>query len=176
MGGWAEPILAMLPESSRRAQLERELVLLRAAGIDRVAGFVAEGWEPGLASLFVALGVNEVFVVWRDDPPADPVLMDHIGDVVTIFPVGGMLSPLLKNPGSLTGEPVPFQSDLLGSKAGARGTSDRSPSGWKRYPRCRRRPPVPKDAATRPSPAGTNAPGGDGMARECPGRPLVRAR
>ena len=25
--------------------------------------------------------------------------MDHIGDVVTIFPVGGALSPLLKNPG-----------------------------------------------------------------------------
>jgi hypothetical protein len=110
VGGWAEPILAMLPESSRRAQLERELVLLRATGIDRLAGFVGEGWEPGLASLFASLGINEVFVTWRDDPPPHPVLMDHIGDVVTIFPVGGALSPLLKNPGALDGEPaVPFE-------------------------------------------------------------------
>src|SRR5687767_3023994 len=114
VGGWAEPILAMLPESSRRAQLERELVLLRAAGIDRVAGFVGEGWEPGLASLFAAFGVSEVFVVWQEDPPAYPILMDHIGDVVTIFPVGGKLSPLLKNPGFLTGEPA-VPSDLLAS-------------------------------------------------------------
>ena len=115
VGGWAEPILAMLPESSRRAQLERELVLLRAAGIDRIAGFVGEGWEPGLASLFAALGVSEVFVVWRVDPPPSPILMDHIGDVVTIFPVGGTLSPLLKNPGSLTSEPA-VPSDLLATK------------------------------------------------------------
>ncbi len=56
VGGWSEPILAMLPESSRQAQLERELVLFRAAGIDRLAGFVGEGWEPGLASLFVGPG------------------------------------------------------------------------------------------------------------------------
>src|SRR5687768_14064312 len=62
VGGWSEPVLAMLPESSRRAQLERELVLLRAAGIDRIAGFVLEGWDPALASLFVALGLNEIFV------------------------------------------------------------------------------------------------------------------
>lgn len=115
VGGWSEPILAMLPESSRMAQLEREVVLFRAAGIDRVAGFVAEGWDPGLASLFVASGVTEVFVVWHDDPPSDPVLMDHIGDVVTIFPVGGSLSPLLKNPGSLSGEPV-LPSELLTGK------------------------------------------------------------
>ena len=115
VGGWSEPILAMLPESSRRAQLERELVIFRAAGIDRVAGFVAEGWDPGLASLFVALGINEVFVLWPDDPPLEPVLMDHIGNVVTIFPVGGALSPLLKNPGSLTGEPV-LPTELLGGK------------------------------------------------------------
>lgn len=115
VGGWSEPILAMLPESSRRAQLERELVIFRAAGIDRVAGFVAEGWDPALASLFVALGVNEIFVVWHDDPPIEPVLMDHLGDVVTIFPVGGTLSPLLKNPGSLNGEPV-LPTELLGGK------------------------------------------------------------
>ena len=115
VGGWSEPVLAMLPESSRRAQLERELVLLRAAGIDRVAGFVAEGWDPALASLFVALGINEVFVVWPDDPPTEPVLMDHIGDVVTIFPVGGALSPLLKNPGALSGDTA-LPSDLLGSR------------------------------------------------------------
>ena len=115
VGGWAEPLLAMLPESSRRAQLERELELLRAAGIDRVAGFVAEGWDPALASLFVALGISEVFVVWPTDPPAEPVLMDHIGDVVTIFPVGGTLSPLLKNPGSLITETA-LPSDFLGSR------------------------------------------------------------
>ena len=48
VGGWSEPVLAMLPESSRHAQLERELVIFRAAGIDRVAGFVAEGWDPAL--------------------------------------------------------------------------------------------------------------------------------
>ena len=115
VGGWSEPVLVMLPESSRRAQLERELVVLRAAGIDRIAGFVPEGWDPALASLFVAQGVNEIFVVWQDDPPADPVLMDHIGDVVTIFPVGGELSPLLKNPGSMTGKPV-VPSELLAGK------------------------------------------------------------
>ena len=115
VGGWSEPVLAMLPESSRQAQLERELVLFRAAGIDRIAGFVEAGWEPALASLFVGQGMDEIFVVWPEDPPSDPVLMDHIGDVVTIFPVGGALSPLLKNPGSLTGEPV-IPSELLGGK------------------------------------------------------------
>jgi len=107
VGGWSEPVLAMLPESSRRAQLERELGLLRAAGIDRVAGFVAEGWEPGLASLFFGLGLAEVFVIWPDQPPSDPVLMDHIGDVVTIFAVGGALSPLVTDPSALSGDPVP---------------------------------------------------------------------
>src|SRR4026209_1865254 len=89
VGGWSEPVLAMLPESSRQAQLERELVLFRAAGIYRIAGFVEEGWEPALASLFVAQGMNEIFVVWPEDPPSDPVRMDHIGDVVRIFLVGG---------------------------------------------------------------------------------------
>ena len=115
VGGWSEPVLAMLPQSSRQAQLERELVIFRAVGIDRVAGFVSEGWDASLASLFVAQGVTEIFVVWADDPPTGPVLMDHIGDVVTIFAVGGELSPLLKNPSSLTGKPV-TPSELLGGK------------------------------------------------------------
>ncbi len=108
VSGWSDPILAMLPESSRQAQLEHELVTFRAAGIDRVAGFIADGWEPGLASLFVGLGVNEIFVVWSDEPPSQPVLMDHIGDVVTIFPVGAVMSPPLMNQDPSSGLPRPL--------------------------------------------------------------------
>lgn len=118
VSGWSDPILAMLPESSRQAQLEHELVTFRAAGIDQVAGFIADGWEPGLASLFVGLGVNEIFVVWSDDPPSQPVLMDHIGDVVTIFPVGPVLSPPLMNQDLSSGLAAPAlpSGDLAGGR------------------------------------------------------------
>ena len=164
------------PSPRARPNWNASSSLFRAAGIDRVAGFVAEGWDPALASLFVALGVNEIFVVWPDDPPSQPVLMDHIGDVVTIFPVGGMLSPLLKNPGSLTGEPVlacraagresSSVANLRSTASGCEAISADAEGGllYRKMLRLAHRLPerMPPEATR--------------MARERPGRPLVQAR
>jgi len=69
--------------------------------------------------LFVDLGLNEIFVVWNDQPPSHPVLMDQIGDVVTIFAVGGASSPLLSDPDSLMGDPV-LPSDLVSGRLARR--------------------------------------------------------
>ncbi|MGH8928486.1 MAG: hypothetical protein ACRDWH_09060, partial [Acidimicrobiia bacterium] len=57
-------------------------------GVDRLAGFVPDGWEPSLASLFAGVGITEVFAGWSGEPPPTPVVMDHLGDVVTIIPLG----------------------------------------------------------------------------------------
>jgi hypothetical protein len=41
------------------------------------------------------VGLTEVFIVWPDNPPAMPVVTDHLSHVVTVFAVGSPSSPLV---------------------------------------------------------------------------------
>lgn len=95
IGGWSEPVLASLPEGSRRLQIDRELQDFRNLGARNFAGYVGAGWEPQLATLFVESGLPLVFVSWSPPYPVTPVVTDHLGDVVTLIAIGSPLAPVL---------------------------------------------------------------------------------
>jgi hypothetical protein len=107
VGGWSDPILASLPESSRRLQLEREIDWWRRSGVDHLAGWVDEGWEPSLVATFTLAGLDQVFVRWPDPIPPGPVMTDYTGDSVVVFPLGSPVVPILLDPAELVGSPVP---------------------------------------------------------------------
>jgi hypothetical protein len=86
VGGWTDPILASLPASSRDLQIGREIEELTDLGIGDLIGYVPSGWEPELASLFAAHGIQQV-AVGASPPLASPMVTDHLGDVVTVLPL-----------------------------------------------------------------------------------------
>jgi hypothetical protein len=130
VGGWSDPILASLPESSRRLQLDREVEWWRKSGVEHLAGLVDEGWEPSLVATFTAAGLDHVFVRWLDPGPAEPVITDYAGDLIVAFPLGSSLAPIVTDP-----------ADLVGSPA--------SPRDLLRPPLLRREPPIDRSWVAR---------------------------
>jgi hypothetical protein len=118
IGGWSEPILASLPHSWQVQQLERELDAFRSLGIERFAGFVDEGWEQPLAILFRLVDLTTVFVRWREPMPEVPFVNDHLGDVVTIVPIGSSADPSVAHPT----QDVASMDDALAQLDPKRGT------------------------------------------------------
>jgi hypothetical protein len=109
VGGWSEPILSSLPDSSRVLQIERELGALRNLGVCNFAGYVDSGWEQPLATLFVEAGLPKVFLSWSPPFPIAPIVTDHLGAVVTIIPIGSPIAPVVDDPAT-----VPAGSSPLG--------------------------------------------------------------
>ncbi|MGQ0848423.1 MAG: hypothetical protein ACT4OP_04790 [Actinomycetota bacterium] len=121
VGGWSSPVLASLPAGSRRLQIEKELDALRSAGATRFAGYVDIGWEPGLVDVFLATGLPDVFLTWPAPHPLRPVITDHLGEVVVVFPVGSPICPIFTTDTRLEGEAI--SPDLLRA-AGTVGRSE----------------------------------------------------
>lgn len=86
-GGWSDPILADLPETTRRQQLSREEMAMDSAGIAATGLWVAGGWEPAVASL-ARSSDHPLVVMPRDlveEVPPRPGGVDRAGDTVTVF-------------------------------------------------------------------------------------------
>lgn len=74
-GGWAEPILPMLPHPDRARQLDREMAALSGRFTARVRGVwpAPDGWEPSLAGTLAAASVEFVLLAEPGEaPPPHP--------------------------------------------------------------------------------------------------------
>lgn len=113
VGGWTDPILASLPESSRALQVGREIDELTALGLTELVGYVPFGWEPQLAALFAVNGIDQV-AVGSVPALAKSFVTDHLGQVVAVLPLHD------QPPTIVTSDGRPDRSQLPVDRAWAR--------------------------------------------------------
>ncbi len=76
-GGFSDPILVMLPDEARAAQLRRERTALDGAGLSARAMWIADAWAPDLVSLTSEEGYELILA----DASLLPTLPDRPGAV-----------------------------------------------------------------------------------------------
>ena len=108
-GGYYDPILPLIPTNDKLGQLEKMTTLLRVRFETRPRGcWIAEKvWEPSLASVLRASGIDYTFVddgqfrmagvaesgLWR------PCITEDQGKTISLLAVSGVLPPLAANAG-----------------------------------------------------------------------------
>jgi alpha-amylase len=106
-GGYYDPILPLIPTNDKLGQLEKMTTWLRVRFETRPRGcWIAEKvWEPSLASVLRASGIDYTFVddgqlriagvsesgLWR------PFIAEDQGKIISLFPVSARLSALMSS-------------------------------------------------------------------------------